>query len=96
MAPYKTAARRGTNREEIYATPAALNEVLATVVPGSLTTSFARARSAEAGESPFVFVYGLRRRRLPPKYDRYGPRIVGSVVGPAAEAVTIRLVPRAA
>src|SRR5215203_4409130 len=28
------------------------------------------------------------------KYDRYGPRIVGSVVGPAAEAVTIRLVPR--
>ncbi len=28
------------------------------------------------------------------KYDRYGPRIVGSVVGPDAEAVTIRLVPR--
>jgi len=28
------------------------------------------------------------------KYDRYGPQIVGSVVGPAAEAVTIRLVPR--
>ncbi len=28
------------------------------------------------------------------KYDRYGPRIVGSVTGPAAEAVTIRLVPR--
>lgn len=28
------------------------------------------------------------------KYDRYGPRIVGSVVGPAARAVTIRLVPR--
>jgi hypothetical protein len=28
------------------------------------------------------------------KYDRYGPRIVGSVVGPAAAAVTIRLVPR--
>ena len=27
------------------------------------------------------------------KYDRYGPRIVGSVVGPNAEAVTIRLVP---
>lgn len=28
------------------------------------------------------------------KYDRYGPRIVGSVVGPAVKAVTIRLVPR--
>ncbi len=28
------------------------------------------------------------------KYDRYGPRIVGSVVGPQAEPVTIRLVPR--
>lgn len=27
------------------------------------------------------------------KYDRYGPGIVGSVVGPDAEAVTIRLVP---
>ncbi|HWH94492.1 MAG TPA: DUF2255 family protein [Baekduia sp.] len=29
------------------------------------------------------------------KYDRYGPRIVGSVVGPDDEAVTIKLVPRA-
>ena len=28
------------------------------------------------------------------KYDRYGPAIVGSVVGPEVEAVTIRLVPR--
>jgi hypothetical protein len=28
------------------------------------------------------------------KYDRYGPRIVGSVVGPEAAAVTITLVPR--
>ncbi|HLM64504.1 MAG TPA: DUF2255 family protein [Acidimicrobiales bacterium] len=27
------------------------------------------------------------------KYDRYGPRIVGSVVGPPAHHVTIRLVP---
>jgi hypothetical protein len=26
------------------------------------------------------------------KYDRYGPQIVGTVVGPEAEAVTIRLV----
>lgn len=26
------------------------------------------------------------------KYDRYGPRIVGSVVGPAAHHVTIRLI----
>jgi hypothetical protein len=29
------------------------------------------------------------------KYDRYGPRIVSSVVGPEVEAVTIRLVSRA-
>lgn len=29
------------------------------------------------------------------KYDRYGPRIVGTVVAPQAEPVTIRLVPRA-
>jgi hypothetical protein len=28
------------------------------------------------------------------KYDRYGPNIVGTVVGPEAEAVTIKLVPR--
>jgi hypothetical protein len=28
------------------------------------------------------------------KYDRYGPKIVGSVVGPEVEAVTIRLTPR--
>jgi hypothetical protein len=28
------------------------------------------------------------------KYDRYGPRIVGSVVGATARSVTIRLVPR--
>lgn len=28
------------------------------------------------------------------KYDRYGPRIVSTVVGPATEAVTIRLVAR--
>ena len=28
------------------------------------------------------------------KYDRYGPRIVGSVTGPDAHRVTIRLVPR--
>lgn len=29
------------------------------------------------------------------KYDRYGPRIVGSVVGPDAAAVTIKLMPQA-
>lgn len=28
------------------------------------------------------------------KYDRYGPRIVGSVVGPGVRDVTVRLVPR--
>jgi hypothetical protein len=28
------------------------------------------------------------------KYDRHGPRIVGTVVGPAVRAVTIRLLPR--
>jgi len=30
------------------------------------------------------------------KYDRYGPRIVGSVVGTAAHSLTLRLVPRPA
>jgi hypothetical protein len=30
------------------------------------------------------------------KYDSYGPRIVNTVVGAQAEAVTVRLVPRAA
>ena len=30
------------------------------------------------------------------KYDRYGPRIVGSVVGPDAADVTVRLVPSVA
>ena len=28
------------------------------------------------------------------KYDRYGPRIVGSVVGPALVGATLRVVPR--
>jgi hypothetical protein len=28
------------------------------------------------------------------KYDHYGPQIVGTVVGPHAQAVTIRLIPR--
>jgi hypothetical protein len=28
------------------------------------------------------------------KYDQYGPKIVGTVVGPRAEDVTIRLIPR--
>jgi hypothetical protein len=28
------------------------------------------------------------------KYDRHGPEIVGTVVGPGAQAVTIELVPR--
>jgi hypothetical protein len=27
------------------------------------------------------------------KYDRYGPRIVGSLTGPGSHAVTVRLVP---
>jgi len=30
------------------------------------------------------------------KYDRYGPAIVATVVGPHAHAVTIRLAPRSA
>ena len=28
------------------------------------------------------------------KYGRYGPKLVGTVVGPLAQAVTVRLVPR--
>lgn len=30
------------------------------------------------------------------KYDRHGPEIVGTVVGPQAQGVTLRLVPRSA
>jgi hypothetical protein len=30
------------------------------------------------------------------KYERHGPAIVGTVVGPLAHGVTIRLVPRSA
>jgi hypothetical protein len=30
------------------------------------------------------------------KYDRYGPKLVGTVVGPDAATVTIKLVPRTA
>jgi hypothetical protein len=30
------------------------------------------------------------------KYDRYGPQIVGSVTGPSAHSVTLRLVPQLA
>ena len=30
------------------------------------------------------------------KYDRYGPQIVGTVTGPHAAPVTVRLVPQAA
>jgi hypothetical protein len=30
------------------------------------------------------------------KYDQYGPKIVGTVVGPDAATVTIKLVPRTA
>jgi hypothetical protein len=36
----------------------------------------------------------LRSTPRTTKYDQYGPKIVGSVVGPHAKAVTIRLVPQ--
>ena len=46
---------------------------------------------AEAAPS----VHGAIDAAYHSEYDRYGPGIVGSVVGPEAEAVTIKLVPRA-
>jgi hypothetical protein len=39
-------------------------------------------------------VHGALDAAYHAKYDRYGPQIVGTVVGPEAEAVTIKLVPR--
>jgi len=46
----------------------------------------------EASEAPGV--HAAIDAAYHSKYDRYGPRIVGSVVGPEVEAVTIRLLLR--
>lgn len=40
-------------------------------------------------------VHGALDEAYHAKYDRHGPKIVGTVVGPQVEAVTIRLVPKA-
>jgi hypothetical protein len=68
---------------------------------------FRRAKSSGAGriragglerdvtfEEPAPGVHDAIDAAYHSKYDRYGPRIVGTVVGPDAEAVTIRLVPQ--
>lgn len=47
---------------------------------------------AEAGPGVHAAIDGAYHAR----YDRYGPRIVGTVVNPEASTVTIRLVPRSA
>lgn len=44
-------------------------------------------------EAPDGEVHGSIDAAYHAKYDRYGPRIVGSVVGPAAAPGTLRLVP---
>jgi hypothetical protein len=46
-----------------------------------------------AFDTPSGDVHALIDAAYHAKYDRYGPQIVGSVVGPAAQPVTIRLVP---
>jgi hypothetical protein len=47
--------------------------------------SFARAAAGVQGDIDSAYHA---------KYDRYGPSIVGSVTGPGAHPVTVRLVPR--
>ncbi len=66
---------------------------------------FRRAKASGAGRiragglerdvsfaEPLPGVHGGIDAAYHAKYDRYGPQIVGTVVGPEAEAVTIRLV----
>jgi hypothetical protein len=68
---------------------------------------FRRAKSSGAGRiragglerdvsfaEPVPGVHGDIDAAYHAKYDRYGPEIVGTVVGPKAEEVTIRLMPR--
>jgi hypothetical protein len=68
---------------------------------------FRRAKSSGAGRiragglerdvsfaEPVPGVHGDIDAAYHAKYDRYGPEIVGTVVGRKAEEVTIRLVPR--
>jgi hypothetical protein len=47
--------------------------------------SFAQAEPAALGDIDAAYHA---------KYDRYGPRIVGSVTGPSAHHVTLRLIPQ--
>jgi hypothetical protein len=54
---------------------------------GGLERDVAFAEPAPSGHADIDAAYHA-------KYDRYGPGIVGTVVGPEAEAVTIKLVPR--
>ena len=74
---------------------------------GSKNPWFRRAKTSGAGRiragglerevtfaEPAAGVHAAIDAAYHSKYDRYGPEIVGSVVGPDAEAVTIRLVPR--
>jgi hypothetical protein len=68
---------------------------------------FRRAKSSGAGRiragglerdvsfaEPVPGVHGDIDAAYHAKYDRYGPDIVGTVVGPKSEEVTIRLMPR--
>ena len=43
---------------------------------------------------PASDVHGAIDEAYHAKYDRHGPKIVGTVVGPAAATVTLRLLPR--
>lgn len=68
---------------------------------------FRRAKASGAGRiragclerdvvfaEPALGVHGAIDAAYHAKYDRYGPGIVGTVVGPEVEAVTSKLVPR--
>ena len=64
---------------------AALGSVVSTIAAALYTHSLADA--APGVHAAIDAAYHV-------KYDRYGPRIVGSVGGPAVAGVTLQLVPR--
>jgi hypothetical protein len=59
---------------------------------GASGTGRIRAGGVEADVSFATTVHEAIDDAYHAKYDRYGPRIVGSVTGTAAHAVTVRLV----
>jgi hypothetical protein len=56
---------------------------------GGVEADVTFARADDADDAPHAAIDDAYHA----KYDRYGPRIVGAVVGPDAHGVTVRLVP---